>query len=108
MANDRQHPLDDYYDEVIVPTWNAWKKCETHDDHHTNAVLGLVGEAGEVADIYKKMWFHKDKPGYLNELLLEMGDVMYYWNKIRKLNGWDVETILDANKTKLFERYNAR
>jgi len=46
----------------------------------TNAILGVVGEAGEIADLFKKRWFH---PGGVDKqtnekLRLEIGDLLFY------------------------------
>lgn len=96
--------LEKHLEEVIDLTWNHAKKCKTWDDHVTNAVLGLGGEAGEIVDLHKKMFFHKDKDRH-NELVNELGDLFYYLAKLLQLHGITMEECLAANKSKLFERY---
>jgi NTP pyrophosphatase (non-canonical NTP hydrolase) len=102
--------LDRHYNEVIVTTWNAAGRCETSKDDWMNAALGLAGEAGEVVDQLKKFFYHAPKPPSetSQKFLLEMGDVMYYWNKLRVMQKLTLAEILDANKNKLFERYKVK
>lgn len=100
-----ENPIEKHCREVVDLTWNHAKRCRDEQDEVMNAALGLVAEAGEVADIVKKSFFHKPKDRRA-ELLLELGDVMYYYAKFIDLYGFTLEEILEANKVKLFERYN--
>jgi hypothetical protein len=43
-----------------------------------------------------------------HDLLLEMGDVMYYFLKLKEIFGFTLEEILEANKSKLFERHGIK
>jgi NTP pyrophosphatase (non-canonical NTP hydrolase) len=98
--------LKNHYEEVVNKLWNAAERCETEKDHHMNAVLGLSGEAGEVADIEKKYWFHgKSDKNFRKEMCLELGDVLFYWLKVKDLWGLSLDEILEANKEKLYKRY---
>ncbi len=99
--------LSRHLKEVIEPTWNAAHRCETEKDHYLNAVMGLAGEAGEVLDAHKKSYFHKPRD-IREEVLLELGDVMYYWLKLKDLWGFTLDEILEANKKKLFARYDVK
>jgi NTP pyrophosphatase (non-canonical NTP hydrolase) len=63
-----------------------------------------VGEAGEVADAHKKLWFHAPKDR-LHDIKLELGDVLYYQSKLHNIYGVTMEELLAMNKAKLFERY---
>jgi NTP pyrophosphatase (non-canonical NTP hydrolase) len=65
--------------------------------------LGLVGEAGEVADCFKKSIFHKvnmDKKAQE-----EMGDILWYIASLCNEHGWKLSDILDGNIAKLMKRY---
>jgi NTP pyrophosphatase (non-canonical NTP hydrolase) len=65
--------------------------------------LGLVGEAGEVADCIKKAIFHQvvmDK-----KTKEEMGDLLWYIASLCNLYGWKLSDILDENIEKLKKRY---
>jgi|SRR6266850_2364593 len=64
----------------------------------TNAVLGLTGEAGEVADYYKKNWFHPVHPRNptREDLRKEIGDVLWYLAVLNELEFGD--SLLDVAK----------
>jgi len=97
--------MEKHLEEVVNKLWNAGGKIKTKQDEILNAVLGLAGESGEVADLHKKMFYHKTKDGRLDELKLELGDIMYYWLKVMDLYGWTVDEILELNREKLYSRY---
>jgi len=76
-----------------------------------NSVLGLSGEAGEVADLFKKFMFHphsklKDEHKMKVELRKELGDILWYLSALNELMFGD--SLLDLAKDnikKLTERY---
>lgn len=96
-----------HLDEVVNRTWNKWGRAKNFEDHVTNAIFGLGGEAGEVLDLHKKSFFHAPKDRR-EELKLELGDVVYYWLKLVDLYGFTIEEILAANKAKLFDRHDIK
>lgn len=70
-------------------------------------VLGLVGEAGEVAEKVKKLI--RDKGGRLVEddralLILELGDVLWYLSAVSRDIGSNLEEVAQANVDKLRQR----
>lgn len=79
-------------------------------------ILGLVGEAGEAADEVKKivrLCGQKDDeqfkvlmthPEHWPKLLKEMGDVLWYYNKLLDFMGLDMETLMVQNTYKLYNR----
>ncbi|EAD0751283.1 TPA: nucleoside triphosphate pyrophosphohydrolase family protein [Listeria monocytogenes] len=69
-----------------------------------NYALGTAGEAGEVADIIKKHAFHGHE---LNrqDLISELGDVMWYVSQLAVILGISLEEIAKNNVTKLEARY---
>jgi NTP pyrophosphatase (non-canonical NTP hydrolase) len=72
-----------------------------------NKVLGLAGEAGEVADKIKKLQRNKD--GKINdddkqELAKELGDVLWYISAISHYLGVELNDVAEKNLTKLFDR----
>lgn len=69
-----------------------------------NGVLGLTGEAGEVADLVKKEIFH-EKGIDLEHLQKELGDVMWYIAMICDSCGLDMECVMETNIEKLKARY---
>lgn len=69
--------------------------------------LGLVGEAGEVADKVKKIY--RDRKGYVTgedaeALKKELGDVLWYLAVLSDDLGLDLTTVAEANLAKLSSR----
>ena len=69
-----------------------------------NGVLGLTGEAGEVADIIKKYVFHGHELDK-SEITKELGDVCWYVALLSYTIGVPLEDILQKNIDKLKKRY---
>lgn len=69
-----------------------------------NGALGLPGEAGEVADMVKKYFFHGHD---LNraDLIKELGDVCWYVALLSYSIGVPLEDIMRENIEKLKARY---
>lgn len=69
-------------------------------------IIALNGEAGEVAEWYKKYVLRENPTGELTpeDLQKELGDVLFYLTRCAALNGWTLAEIMDANKTKLDRR----
>lgn len=69
-----------------------------------NGALGLSGEAGEVADIIKKVLFH-DKPMDRQHLLEELGDTLWYMNLLILTMGSTWDEVMAMNIAKLETRF---
>jgi NTP pyrophosphatase (non-canonical NTP hydrolase) len=70
-------------------------------------ILGLVGEAGEVAEKYKKIY--RDKGGKasrqdLAEIKKEIGDVLWYCATLADIIGFKLDDIAAENLAKLRSR----
>jgi len=82
--------------------WSRW-----HGDEGCGglaiAALGINGEAGEVSEPIKK-FLRDGKPVNSQELLLELGDVLYYTCWLAEYYGYSLQDIMDANVEKLTER----
>lgn len=74
------------------------------------AVIGLCGEAGEVAEWHKKVNLRKVLKCNLGDLdlLSELGDVLYYLTRAAMLKGWSLNQVMEYNQIKLAERAAAR
>lgn len=69
-----------------------------------NGALGLTGEAGEVADMVKKYFFHGHELDE-DDLIKELGDVCWYLALICTAIGISLEEVMCANIGKLKKRY---
>ena len=67
------------------------------------AVLGLVGEAGEVAEKYKK-FLRGDSELNKDDIKLELGDVLYYIARICDDNNIKLLDVAISNIDKLKDR----
>ena len=73
----------------------------------TRVILGLCGESGEVAELYKKFLrydYGNNISQFENELKKELGDVFYYLVMICYEFGFDINEILEQNIKKLKSR----
>ena len=86
------------------------RKTALYPDVGRNAIyptLGLVGEAGEVADKVKKVI--RDNDGEFDELSkeaikLELGDVLWYIAQMSTELGFELDEIASCNLKKLSSR----
>ena len=86
------------------------RKTALYPEVGSNAIyptLGLVGEAGEVADKVKKIL--RDKKGLFDkeskdEIKLELGDVLWYISQLSSELGYELEEVASANLQKLNRR----
>ena len=77
------------------------------NDAFEYTILGLCSEAGEVAGKYKK--FLRDDTDWdvlQDDIAKELGDVMWYVDRIADEFGLSLQTILEANVVKLQARKN--
>lgn len=80
-------------------------RCKTTDlkDRQVLAAMGLMSEAGELGDVWKKHLFH-GKPLDEEQMILEMGDVLWYFVLMCIDNGISFQEIMERNMAKLQER----
>ena len=76
-------------------------------DNPIYPTLGLVGEAGEVADKVKKIL--RDKKGVFDkaskdDIKFELGDVLWYVSQLSSELGYELEEVAHANLQKLNSR----
>lgn len=99
--------LSDYSSQAI--STDLYKKENQPIDSHAmlEKVFGLVGEAGEVAEKFKKIL--RDKNGQATEedkkeLMKELGDVLWYVNSVGIYLGYTLEEIAQSNLDKVLSR----
>ena len=80
--------------------WVENKIMTSGDDRLVENTLGLVGEAGEVAEKVKKII--RDKSRFSkDEIIKELGDVVFYVTALANYYGSDLQAVIDMNIEKL-------
>lgn len=82
-------------------------KLDARDPAFVAKVLGLVGEAGEVAEKYKKLI--RDKKGEISEedrqeIVKELGDVLWYISAMADYMKVPLSEVAQKNLDKVFSR----
>ncbi len=112
--------------EVTHPQYEAFLRhtCWYAHAHESNAkelsylTLGLVGEAGEFADQFKKAvreagfdltkiaWenYIIDESDHKDKMVAELGDVLWYLTRLCDVLGINLERLMLENTYKLFRR----
>lgn len=75
-----------------------------YSDRLLNSILGLNGEAGELAELYKKMRFHNRFTTY-DDFIDELGDVLWYAASLARACGTSLGAVAARNIQKLEARY---
>lgn len=81
-----------------------WLSPQSLTDPELVAVLGLVGESGELADLAKKQRFHGHDYNHI-QTMQELGDVFFYAFVMLYACSWTFEEVIAENMRKLKERY---
>jgi len=71
-----------------------------------HAALGIAGEAGEIVDAVKKHWVY-GKALDRENLIEEIGDLLFYTQALARLVDVDIDGAIAANVAKLNKRYPA-
>lgn len=67
--------------------------------------IALAGEAGEFANVVKKIIRDNDRGKREDDLVLELGDTLWYVAQVAKVLGYDLEYIAQRNLDKLEARH---
>jgi len=83
---------------------SRFKEMETPEATLIHAAIGVAGEAGEIIDAVKKHWVY-NQPLNEENLYEEMGDIIFYLQKICNIQGWTFKDLMISNTEKLLKRY---
>ena len=87
--------------------YSAWVEKKIMTEGQARLVentLGLVGEAGEVAEKIKKLI--RDSSRFQNEeIMKELGDVVFYATALANIYGKGLQEVLELNIAKLDDRH---
>ena len=83
--------------------WVEGKIMTTGSDRLVENTLGLVGEAGEIAEKVKKQ-IRDNKPAAGEEVLKELGDVLFYVASLANIYGSGLDEVMQKNVDKLNSR----
>ena len=87
----------------MYSNWVEEKILTYGDDRLVENTLGLVGEAGEVAEKIKKLI--RDGNRYqAEEIMKELGDVVFYATALANIYGSGLQEVLELNIDKLDSR----
>jgi len=74
------------------------------NNHILCGIMGLVGEAGELADAIKKVYFQGHRLD-TEKIKDELGDVLFYFAYLSETLGIRIEDIMEYNVDKRAKRY---
>lgn len=83
-----------------------FKEMPTETETILHAAVGISGEAGELLDAVKKTWVY-NKPLDRINLREELGDILFYLQKLASILGTTIEDLIVENRIKLTLRYPA-
>jgi NTP pyrophosphatase (non-canonical NTP hydrolase) len=95
--------LQEFKDGIVERTL---VELESSWDDNLHMVLGLVTEAGELADVFKKNLAYGKQIDWVN-VKEELGDILWYVVSMCKINDWNPEDILQMCSDKLNTRYSS-
>ena len=85
---------------LAYSTWVEDKIFTKSDERLVENTLGLVGEAGEVAEKVKKLI--RDKSRFTkDDIIKELGDVIFYVTALANYYGSDLQEVIEKNVVKL-------
>lgn len=99
------YTFNEYQKQALVTDHSAG--LELNDPDFFAIVLGLAGEAGEVSEKFKKIYWHKkgvwdDEDKKL--IAKELGDILWYVSSLSNHVGVTLEDIAKANIEKIKSR----
>jgi NTP pyrophosphatase (non-canonical NTP hydrolase) len=86
------------------PYSNDKRERAFHMADRLEAAMGLVGEAGEVSELFKKACFY-GKHIDVGDLTKELGDVFHYFARVCYLNHVSINAIIQTHEEKMKARF---
>lgn len=83
---------------------SLFKEMGTEAATAMHAAVGISGEAGELLDAVKKHWVY-NKPLDFDNVAEELGDILFYMQKLCNMFGFNISGLIAANREKLEKRY---
>ena len=94
---------DENIDTMDYSLWVEKKIITKDQERLIENILGLVGETGEVAEKIKKLIRDGNKIAN-EEILKELGDVLFYTTALANLYGKGLQEVMKLNIKKLDDR----
>jgi len=91
--------MPDIFQSRCLETWHSDQYPSSFQRLH--AVLGIVGESGELSEILKKDTFKPDYQSTREQRLNELGDVFYYLCILAHLDDCTIDELSQMNHDKL-------
>lgn len=91
-------------EQYQIETARTMADLNTIFDNEMHMALGMVTEAGELADVYKKALAYNKPIDYVN-LKEEVGDLLWYISNYCSMNGWTIAEVMELNIKKLRSRF---
>ncbi len=90
--------------EYMIQSQRTVNPLENNDLDTQHALLGMITEVAEIADLYKKKMAY-NKYFSKEQLTDELGDLMFYISAFCNAAKLDMPTVLEKNIQKLMVRY---
>ena len=99
--------INDYSTQAITTLLNEHELSTDMSPQLISLVFGLSGESGEVSEKFKKLI--RDKQGKISEedkqeILKELGDILWYINSVAHLLGSNLDEVANKNLEKILSR----
>jgi NTP pyrophosphatase (non-canonical NTP hydrolase) len=92
------------YQQAAAQTARGSVDMDSQKTRVSVAAMGLAGETGEVVDALKK-WVGHDHPFNRDEIVKEMGDVLWYLAELGTALDITLDEVAEKNEAKLRLRY---
>lgn len=99
--------IEDYSSQAITTLLGDHALSGDMSPALISQVFGLVGESGEVAEKFKKLIRDKQgeiSPEDIQEILKELGDILWYVNSVAHLLGSSLSEVAEKNLEKVLSR----